>query len=359
MKLPRASMTTTLFVILVFAVDFGVARDLLTNVRDVSGFGLGLLPMATVLVFGAYRLARLRTLAGTFTVGFVAVGLASTVAYVATIRLVDAVADWLDQGLDRLEAGLMAMVPASWAELDPILGVTEWFALVLVLSLPPFLAALAGGWLARRFARGGQADSRRRKQPRAWKRPRFTLASASFLLAVLAVDFGVVRLMGQEVRFGPNPDRPISPSGPWLGFVTPWGLAVVARWVLFAVGFLPMANLLALGLPGALRARSRPGSFLLGFEVVGWLATVACLAACAFAPDFMIKGFEVFGVAVNGAIDLVFGQGQAQRFWMNASHAGLAVAVLLCAAFFTLPALVAALSGGAISRRLGRKTSAA
>jgi hypothetical protein len=128
MKLPRASMATTMFVILVLAVDFAVARDLLTNVRDVSIFGLGLLPMATALVFGAYRLVRLRGRSCAFTVGFLVVGLASTVAYVTTIRLVADVAHRLEQGLDWIEAGLMAMLPASWAESGEAASLTEWFA---------------------------------------------------------------------------------------------------------------------------------------------------------------------------------------------------------------------------------------
>ena len=84
MKLPRASMTTTLFVTLVFAVDFAVVRDLVTHDREeLSLFGLSLLPMATALVFGLYRLARLRVRAGAYTVGFVAFGLAATIGYLA------------------------------------------------------------------------------------------------------------------------------------------------------------------------------------------------------------------------------------------------------------------------------------
>ncbi len=91
MKLPRASMATTLFVILVLAVDLGVTRDLLEHDRgNLSDYGLGFLPMATALVFGLYRLARLRALAGAFTVGFVAVGLAALGGYLAAVQFVPA-----------------------------------------------------------------------------------------------------------------------------------------------------------------------------------------------------------------------------------------------------------------------------
>ncbi len=239
------------------------------------------------------------------------------------------------------------------------LGLDELLILGTILSIPPGLLALAGGWLARWFALGREAASRHRKKPRIWKRPRFTLLSASILVAILAVDLGLAHHLARAADFGPDFDRPIGGFGPWLGFVTPWGLVVVNRWVLFAIGFLPMVNLLLLGLPGLIRTRRRSGSFLLGFEVVGWLATVTCVSACVVAPESMLRGYGTFGGAVDGAIDLVFGQGQATRFWLNSSYAGLAVAVAFCVAFFTVPPLVAALSGGAISRRSGRKESAA
>ncbi len=358
MKLPRASMATTLFAILVLAVDFGVARDLLSHDRGaLSDFGLGFLPMATALVFGLYRLAWLRVQAGAFTVGFVVVGLAASGGYLAAVRLVPALNGTVGRLCHAMDDRLLAAFPGSWGFID--LGFDEMLVLMPVLSIPPGLLALAGGLLARRFALGREAASRRRDQPRARKRPRFTLLSASILVAILAVDLGVAHHLARAADFGPKFDRPIGGFGPWLAFLTPWGLVVVNRWVLFAIGFLPMVNLLSLGLPGLIRTRRRSGSFLLGFEVVGWMATVACVSACAVAPESMLRGYDAFGGAVDGAIDFVFGQGQAARFWLNSSYVGLAVAVAFCVAFFTVPPLVAAVSGGAISRRFGRKASTA
>ena len=358
MKLPRASMSMALFVILIFAVDFGVARDLMTHDRgSLSTYGLGFLPMATLLVFGLYRLARLRVRAGAFTGGFVAVGLVASGGYLAAIRLVPALTDVLERLSQALDDRLLAAFPTFWEGDD--LGLDELLVLGTILSIPPGLLALAGGWFARRIALGWGADSRQRERPRAWKRPRFTLASASILVAVLAVDFGLIQHLVRAVDSGSNLDRPISAWGPWLGFLTPWGVAILNRWVLFAIGFLPMANLLFLGLPGVLRSWRRSGSFLLGFEVVGWLATVAYLAACAVVPESMMRSYHVFGGAVEGAIDLALGGGRTQQFWQNPSYASLAAAVVLCAAFFTLPPLGAAFSGGAITRRFGRRPARA
>jgi hypothetical protein len=358
MKLPQASMTTTLFVTLVFAIDFGITRDLLSHDRgDLSDYGLGFLPMATALVFGLYRLVRLQGEAGAFTVGFVAVGLAASGGFLAAIRLVPALNGTMGRLCQAMDDRILAAFPGSWGFID--LGFDEMLVLAAILSIPPGLLALAGGWLARRIAKGREAASHQRKGPRAWKRPRFTLLSASILVAVLAVDLGVAHHLARTADFGPKFDRPIGGFGPWLAFLTPWGLVVVNRWVLFAIGFLPMVNLLFFGLPGLIRTRRRSGSFLLGFEVVGWLATLACVSACAIAPESMLKGYYAFDDAVVGAIDFVLGQGQAHRFFLKSSHASLAVAVAFCAAFFTVPPLVAALSGGAICRRSGRKASAA
>jgi hypothetical protein len=328
MKLPRASMTTTLFVILVFAVDFGLTRDLLTHDRgSLSTFGLGYLPMATALVFGFYRLARLRVQAGAFTVGFVAVGLAASSIHLTAIQLVPALADGMDRLFQALDDRLLAAFPAFWKGDD--LGLDELLVVGTILSLPPFLAALAGGWLARRFALGRETASRQRKKPRIWKRPRFTLASASILVAMLAVDLGIIRQML---------------------------IAVIIPWSAFVIGLLPMANVLVLGLFGLLRPRGRRGRFLFGFEVVGCLATLTYLAACVFLPWAVMQRFQWFALKFIAVFDLAIGRGWADHLPL---YLGVAFEVVLCAAFFTLPPLVAALSGGAIIRRFGRTRASA
>jgi hypothetical protein len=328
MKLPRASMLTTLFVILVFAVDFGVARDLLTHDRGrLSDYGLGILPMATALVFGLYRLVRLGGKAGAFTVGFVAAGLAASGGYLAAIRLVPSMnqrMSWLAQAMDdRL---LAAFPPFSQG---PDLGLDELLVLGTILSIPPGLLALAGGWVARRVALGRKTASHQRKQPRAGKRPRFTLGSTAILVAVLAVDFGLIRQLavnGSEF------------------------------WTLFGVGFLPIANALVLGLPGLFAGRRRRGPFLMGFEVAGWFATLSYLVACLLDPSAMVGRLQAFGPVVFSALDLV-SSGKAQRLLTSSFYAGWTAEMILVVSFFSVPPLLIALFGGAISRRLSRRST--
>ena len=324
-------MTTTLFVILVFAVDFSVARDLLSHDRgSLSTYGLGFLPMATALVFGLYRILRLGARSDALTVGFVAVGLASAGGYLAAIRLVPALTDVMERLSQALDDRLLAAFPAFWEGDD--LGLDELLVLGTVLSMPPVLLALAGGWFARRIALGREAAERHRERRRAWRRPRFTLASASILVAILAVDFGLIRHL---LVAGPS------------------------FWTTFAIGFLPMANALVLGLPGLLGTRHRRGPFLIGFEVAGGLATAAYLAACAVDPVAMMGRLESFVRAAFAALDLAFGGGRAQQLFSTSAYAGMAAEVVLVVAFFNLPPLVVALSGGAITRRFGRRSARA
>jgi hypothetical protein len=323
MKLPRASMTTTLFVILAFAVAFGVARDLLLHDRGtLSVYGLGFLPMATILVFGLYRIARLGARSGAFTVGFEVAGLAAAGSYLAVVRLVPAFRDALNELALALDDRLLAVLPE--VQDGNVLGLDEVLVVGTMLSIPPLLAAVAGGLLARRLARG--ADRSRERAP---VRPRFTIATVSVLVAVLAVDFGLIR-----------------------------HLVVVGAsfWTTFGIGFLPMINALALGLPKTLR--NRRARFTFGFEVAGWSATAAYLAACAIAPETMLGRLVAFAEVVQAALDLAFGHAQAQHFFSGSYLAGLTEFGVV-GAFFSLPPMVVALSGGAITRRFGRRSARA
>ncbi len=331
MKLPRASMTTTLFVILVFAVDFGIARDLLLNDREeLTDFGLGFLPMATALVFGLYRLVRLRKRSDAFTIGFVVAGLAATFLYIGVILAIPPGSSTMGKFFSAIHDPLATLLPSLWVDENVTATSTELFALATVGSLPPFLVALAGGFLAHRVALKREETDRRRE--RASRRPRVTLATISLLIAVLAVDFALIR---QVVAYD------------------------VSVWTTIGIGFLPMANALVLGLPRTLGSRGRRGPFLVGFEVAGWLATIAYLAACAVDPQAMMGRLVSFAEAVTAAFDLVLGSGRAQRLFTNSLYVGVTAEVVMVVAFFTLPPLLLALFGGAITRQFGRRSTRA
>ena len=320
MKLPRASMTTTLFVILVFAVAFGVARDLLLHDRGMlSIYGVGFLPLATLLVFGLYRIARLGARTDTFTVGFSAVGLVAAGSYLASIRLIPAFRDALNELAEFLDGKLLTAFP-GFPDGD-VLGLDEVLLVVAMLSVPPLLVAIAGGLLARKVAKGAAGP-----RGRVAVRPRFTLATLSVLVAVLAVDFGLIRQL----------------AVPNVGF-----------WMTFAIGFLPMINALALGLPKTLR--DRKARFAFGFEVAGWSATAAYLVACAIAPGAVMGWLRGFAQAILAAADLALGSGRTEHLLSSSFAWGAAIEILLVVAFFSLPPMVVALSGGAITRRFGRR----
>jgi hypothetical protein len=331
MKLPRASMTTTLFVILVFAVDFGIARDLILHERgDLTELGLAFLPMATALVFGLYRLVRLREKSDSFTIGFVVAGLAATGVYLGALLAIPSDSSPMGGIFAAIHGTLATLLPSLWADENVTATSTDLLTLATIGSLPPFLVALASGFLARWIALKREVAGRRRE--RASRRPRFTLATLSLLIAVLAVDFALIR---QVVVSGGS------------------------FWTTFAIGFLPMANALVLGLPRTLGSRGRRGPFLVGFEVVGWLATLAYLAACAIDPQAMMGRLTSFAQAVIAASDLVLGSGRTQQLFTNSLYVGVTAEVLVLAAFFTLPPLLLGLSGGAITRRLGRRSARA
>ncbi|WP_435008857.1 hypothetical protein P12x_000107 [Tundrisphaera lichenicola] len=165
MKLPRASMTTTLFVILVGALDFGVVRDLLLNDRGkLSGYGLGFLPMANALVFGAYRLLRLGERCEMFTVGFLAAGLPVSGAFLAAIGFVPTFDEALREMIINLNASLIA-ISESWGQTNKVVHYAfEWLALVAFLSIPPHLVAVSGGLIAHRADHGKHRPKKRSRK---------------------------------------------------------------------------------------------------------------------------------------------------------------------------------------------------
>ena len=156
MKLPRASMTTTLFVILVFAVDFGVARHLLLEGRGMArGVGLGLMPMATALAFVLYHVLRLRGRVLPFTLGFEVAGVASTAALACLMTrepLPEAASRTLGAIAAITERGMLALVPLAWLQRE-YKGLFELLEVAVIYTLSPLLVALAGGGAARLIGR--------------------------------------------------------------------------------------------------------------------------------------------------------------------------------------------------------------
>src|SRR4051812_23551968 len=117
------------------------------------------------------------------------------------------------------------------------------------------------------------------------KVPRVSLATLAVVTAVLAVDFALVRWV-----FDGEPN---------------FAKAV-------AIGFIPIADALILGLYRILRLRGRRHPFTLGFEVAGWLAVFAFAAACAVVPDSMMGWLVDFAEQAVTKADLAF-NGAAQR----------------------------------------------
>ena len=161
MKLPRFSLSTIGFVILLLAIDFAVIRAAFRSVNVVGWtvFALFLLPMFDAVLIALYRLRRreCRTAQAT---GFLISGIAAT-----TVVFAFGVAA-PDTALNMLGAVGRPIYTASVNQLTRIfgdalmqgtgaqltLGVT--FELLLPAAfycLPPLFVAIFGGWLAPRL----------------------------------------------------------------------------------------------------------------------------------------------------------------------------------------------------------------
>jgi hypothetical protein len=165
--------------------------------------------------------------------------------------------------------------------------------------------------------------------------PRVSVATMAFAVLICAADFGLLHNLDElEEILGP--------------------------WTILALGLLPMANALALGLPGLLRRGRRPG-FAVGFQAVGWTATLGVVAAFAAFPDVLevirntimttpcaarsVRSIsqppEPAGLleSCRDALDDLLGPGMAE----------LLVGVASIMAFFSLPPWLAAMAGGVVA----------
>jgi hypothetical protein len=152
--------------------------------------------------------------------------------------------------------------------------------------------------------------------------PRYRLNRLVVLIALAALNFGAIRALYYDLRTGMNANR----------------LDV------FALGVLPMANVLAVGILIALwRRRSRP--YLQGFLAFGSVALVLYLIVWTFFADEWVR-FYVF-LVLNPLRKVV---GYLEPPVINSIFYSVAVVVLL-----GWPQLAFALIGGFLSRRF-RKT---
>jgi hypothetical protein len=105
------------------------------------------------------------------------------------------------------------------------------------------------------------------------RRPRISIAWLMAVVAMIAVDFAVLRFTFAGLRTQVD---------------FRWKMAVA---IIFC---LPMLNVLMIGLVLMCR-RSRSRAFLLGFEVFGWLAIVGCALDLGVGPGYAIRYLTATG----------------------------------------------------------------
>ncbi len=348
MKVPRVTLATASLVVLILAVDFGLMRQFgwLDDrpFDDWTFIAPGFLVMGNILALGLYRLRRPER-RGPFAVGFLAVGWAATLAYLAACavdpggmvnrfeRFDEGV---LVRGLDLfLGLGRDGTVrwrndEGKWAGIADDLGVLSLF-----FSAPPLVAAVVGGLVARRVFRrppDGVDEPRRGTKP---TRPRASVADLGLLILVVAADFGLARHLIVNM--------PGSTTGTVLGL-------------------LPMVNLLGFGLYRLIRRRGDRRPFTIGCEVAGWPATVGLGLLAGFTPGPISTFLPRFARFAFHTADLLLGDGPGgahRYFFQNNDHFPLGVAfeLSLVAAFYSTPPLLAALAGGMVAHLAARRSS--
>jgi hypothetical protein len=167
------------------------------------------------------------------------------------------------------------------------------------------------------------------------KLPRVSLVSIEFVIVVLAVNFGVMRALYDSVP----------------GSLTDGG------WALAGFLLLPMIDLLLIGL-FRLRRRDRRTPRAIGILIVGSAASLAVFTSCVVAPETMYDALRAIGSpiargTVNG-MTRYLGNAAIQSAMMQLTL-GIAFEVLFPMAFFCLPPLLAALSGGWLAHRLSNR----
>jgi hypothetical protein len=163
------------------------------------------------------------------------------------------------------------------------------------------------------------------------KLPRVSLVSIEFVIVVLAVNFGIMRALYDSVT-----ER---------------------GWALPAFLLLPMIDLLLIGL-FRLRRRDRRTPRAIGFLMVGSAASLAVFTSCVVAPGTMYEALQAIGrpiaMGTMNGMTRYLGDAAMQSAPMQLTL-GIAFEVLFPMAFFCLPPLFAALSGGWFAHRLSNR----
>lgn len=168
------------------------------------------------------------------------------------------------------------------------------------------------------------------------KVPRLSIASVMLAVAIAALDFGVIRAVSDvqstsRTTLGRGPKDPAEFD------------RIVnhrTRADLLVSGALPMGNILAVGLLGLWRRRSRP--FLLGFEAFGATALALYIVA---ASCVTYEGLRPY-------LDLVLDP-LRKSFGPSPTIVYAAVVYLTFAVILVLPQMAFALMGGLLFGRFG------
>jgi hypothetical protein len=172
------------------------------------------------------------------------------------------------------------------------------------------------------------------------KRPSFSIFTLMFIVAMVAIDFGLLRLMD-------------------MGSVDE---QFVAQSQAVASVFL-MVNILALGLLRIIAARGKNRPFLVGFELAGSLAVIANCGCYFWIPDQM-QGMlhQYFDYCITWwpkwLFEFVFRPSFIERAVMVRYTIMLVLIPILFAPFMLIQISVA-LAGGFLGRMLYKKTRTA
>jgi hypothetical protein len=163
------------------------------------------------------------------------------------------------------------------------------------------------------------------------KLPRISLVSIEFVIVVLAVNFGVMRALYDNSTEG--------------------------GWALSAFLLLPMIDVLLIGL-FRLRRRDRRTPRAIGFLLVGFAASLAVFTSCVVAPGTMFDALRAIGrpiaMGTMNGMTRYLGNAAMQSAPMQLTF-GIAFEVLFPMAFFCLPPLFAAISGGWLAQRISSR----